>query len=74
VLALDARSGALIWEHRSGIDQNIDTVCCGWDNRGVALGEGKVFLRPLDGTFLALDAATGKRSRGAYPPPLSFVG
>ena len=60
VFALDAKTGALIWEHRSGIDQNINTVCCGWDNRGVAVGEGKVFLGQLDGTFVALDAKTGK--------------
>src|SRR5882672_1563372 len=60
VFALDARTGALIWQHRSGIDQNINTVCCGWDNRGVAVGEGKVFLGQLDGTFVALDAKTGK--------------
>ena len=59
VFALDARTGALIWEHKSGIDQNITTVCCGWDNRGVAIGEGKVFLGQLDGNFVALDAATG---------------
>ena len=49
VFALDAKTGALIWEHRSHIDQNINTVCCGWDNRGVAVGEGKVFLGQLDG-------------------------
>ncbi len=60
VFALDAKTGALIWEHRSGIDQNISTVCCGWDNRGVALGEGKVFLGYLDGTVVALDSQTGK--------------
>ncbi len=60
VFALDAKTGALIWEHRSGIDQNINTICCGWDNRGVALGEGKVFIGYLDGTFNALDAETGK--------------
>src|SRR5882672_7167918 len=60
VFALDARTGALIWEHRSGLDQNITTVCCGWDDRGVALGEGKVFLGQLDGTFVALDAKSGK--------------
>ena len=60
VFALDARTGALIWEHKSGLDQNITTVCCGWDNRGVALGENKVFLGQLDGTFVALDAETGK--------------
>lgn len=60
VFALDAKTGALIWEHKSNIDPNISTVCCGWDNRGVALGEGKVFLGYLDGTFNALDAETGK--------------
>ena len=59
VYALDAKTGALIWEHRSGIDQNITTVCCGWANRGVAVADGKVFLGQLDGTFVALDAKTG---------------
>ena len=62
VFALDAKTGALIWEHRSGIEQNINTVCCGWDNRGVAVGEGKVFLGQLDGSFVALDAKTGKQA------------
>ena len=60
VVALDAKTGVLIWEHKSGIDQNISTVCCGWDNRGVALGEGKVFLGQLNGSFVALDAKSGK--------------
>lgn len=60
VFALDAKTGSLIWEHRSGIEQDINTVCCGWDNRGVAVGEGKVFIGYLDGTFNALDAETGK--------------
>lgn len=60
VFALDAKTGTLIWEHRSGIDQSITSVCCGWNNRGVALGEGRVFLGYLDGTFVALDAKTGK--------------
>ena len=60
VFALDAATGALIWEHKSGLDQNISTVCCGWDNRGLAIGEGKVFLGYLDGTLVALDIKTGK--------------
>jgi quinohemoprotein ethanol dehydrogenase len=60
VFALDARTGALIWQHKSGIDQNISTVCCGWDNRGAAIGDGKVFLGQLDGRFVALDAKTGR--------------
>jgi alcohol dehydrogenase (cytochrome c) len=61
VFAMDAKTGALIWEHPSNLDQSISTICCGWDNRGVALGEGKVFLGYLDGTFVALDAETGKQ-------------
>ena len=58
--AFDAKTGALIWEYRSNINQNITTVCCGWDNRGVAVGEGKVFVGQLDGFMVALDAKTGK--------------
>ena len=61
VYALDARTGALIWQRRSGLDQNISSVCCGWDNRGVAVADGKVFLGQLDGTFVALDAKDGKQ-------------
>jgi glucose dehydrogenase len=60
VFALDGKTGALIWEHRSGIEQNISTVCCGWDNRGVAVGDGVLFLGQLDGYFVALDIKTGK--------------
>jgi quinohemoprotein ethanol dehydrogenase len=60
VEALDAKTGALIWEHKSNILQNIDTVCCGWDNRGVAVGDGKVFIGQLDGDMVALDQKTGK--------------
>ena len=59
VFALDGATGSLIWEHRSGLEQNISTVCCGWANRGVAVADGKVFLGQLDGTFVALDAKTG---------------
>ena len=35
-------------------------VCCGWTNRGVALGDGKVYLGQLDGKLVALDQKTGK--------------
>ena len=59
--AFDARTGALIWEYRSNIEQNINTICCGWDNRGLAIGEGKIFMGQLDGNMVALDARTGKR-------------
>src|SRR5262245_53671605 len=57
---LDATTGQEIWEYHSGIDQNISTVCCGWDNRGVALGQGSVFIGQLDGTLVALDQRSGE--------------
>jgi quinohemoprotein ethanol dehydrogenase len=57
---LDATTGQEIWEYHSGIDQNISTVCCGWDNRGVALGQGAVYMGQLDGTFVALDQRSGE--------------
>ena len=35
-------------------------VCCGWVNRGVALGDGKVFVGRADAQLVALDQRTGK--------------
>ena len=60
VFALNAKTGELQWERWSGIDQQITTVCCGWLNRGLALGEGMVFLGQLDANVVALDIKTGK--------------
>ena len=48
------------WERWSGIDQKLTSVCCGWDNRGVAIGEGMLFLGQLDANVVALDIKTGK--------------
>jgi len=58
--AVNAKTGEFLWEYWSGIDQKISTVCCGWINRGVALGEGMVFFGQLDAHVVALDAKTGK--------------
>ena len=60
VFALNAKTGEFLWERWSGIDQKLTSVCCGWDNRGVAMGEGMVFLGQLDANVVALDAKTGK--------------
>jgi len=60
IYALDARNGRKLWEYNSDIPQTNDLICCGWDNRGVAAGEGKIFSGQLDGSFVALDQATGK--------------
>ena len=60
VFALNAKTGEMLWERWSGIDQKITTVCCGWLNRGLAMGEGMVFLGQLDANVVALDIKTGK--------------
>ena len=60
VFALNAKTGEILWEYWSGIDQKISTVCCGWVNRGLAMGEGMLFLGQLDANVVALDMKTGK--------------
>src|SRR6266436_3549996 len=54
VFALDAKTGEILWEHWSGIGQQISTVCCGWLNRRLAMGEGMLFLGQLDANVVAL--------------------
>jgi alcohol dehydrogenase (cytochrome c) len=61
VFAVDVAGGKIRWKYESGISQKIDTICCGWLSRGVALGDGKVFIGQLDGMLVALDQETGKR-------------
>jgi len=60
VFALNAKTGEIQWEHWSGIGQQISTICCGWLNRGLAMGEGMLFLGQLDANVVALDIKTGK--------------
>jgi quinohemoprotein ethanol dehydrogenase len=60
VFALNAKTGEIMWECWSGIDQKITSVCCGWVNRGLAMGEGMLFVGQLDARVVALDIKTGK--------------
>ncbi|QCJ44397.1 c-type cytochrome [Bacillus sp. S3] len=60
VQALDAKTGKMIWEYRPQLADELNTVCCGWTSRGVALGDGKVFVGLLDARLVALDQKTGK--------------
>jgi quinohemoprotein ethanol dehydrogenase len=60
IFALDAKTGRKLWEWQSDIPQNMDLICCGWDNRGLAVGDGRVYSGMLDGSFVALDQQTGK--------------
>ena len=64
VFALNAKTGEILWEHWSGIGQTISTVCCGWLNRGLAMGEGMLFIGQLDANVVALDIKTGKEVGG----------
>lgn len=59
VFAVSADTGSILWEHRANLDQTISTVCCGWASRGVALGDGRVYIGQLDGRLVALDQSTG---------------
>lgn len=60
VTAIDGTTGELIWEYKAELAEGLDTVCCGWTSRGVALGDGKVFLGLLDARLVALDQKTGE--------------
>ncbi len=62
VFALDAGTGEVLWTYEPHLppDPLGEVVCCGWDNRGVAIGEGMVFVSQLNGNEVALDQSTGK--------------
>ena len=60
VFALSIDTGEILWQYAANLDANITSVCCGWNNKGVALSEDKVFIGQLDGQLVALDRATGK--------------
>jgi alcohol dehydrogenase (cytochrome c) len=59
VFAIDAHTGATKWSYRANLDQKINTICCGWTNRGVAIGDGRVYFGQLDGKVVALDQMNG---------------
>src|SRR5215213_3798887 len=60
VFAVSVDTGKIIWRYQAKLEQKINSVCCGWLSRGVALGDGRVYLGQLDGTLVALDQKTGK--------------
>jgi quinohemoprotein ethanol dehydrogenase len=61
VYALDAATGRQVWHYDPKIAGRVGfNACCDVVNRGVAVGDGRVFLGALDGRLIALDAKTGK--------------
>jgi PQQ-dependent dehydrogenase (methanol/ethanol family) len=63
VYALDLNNdGKILWKYEPKQDPSvIPVMCCDTVNRGVAYGDGKIFLHQADDTLVALDAKTGKQ-------------
>src|SRR5437588_2853987 len=62
VYALDlSDENKILWKYEPKQDPNvIPVMCCDTVNRGLAYGDGKIFLHQADTTLVALDAKTGK--------------
>jgi quinohemoprotein ethanol dehydrogenase len=60
VFALSIDTGEILWQYTANLPAELPSVCCGWNNRGVALSDDKVFMGRLDGKLVALDRETGK--------------
>jgi alcohol dehydrogenase (cytochrome c) len=59
VLALDAKTGDVIWEYRRPIPTDLQLEY-GQVNRGLAINDGTLFLGSLDGFLVAINANDGK--------------
>lgn len=60
VTALDVRTGNVLWEFQRPVPDNIP-LCCGSQNRGVALLNDTIYVPTLDAHLIALDANTGNK-------------
>ncbi len=59
VIALDAKTGRMFWLYRY-TNSGRQTVCCGAENRGVAILGDTLFMGTLDAHLVAIDAKNGK--------------
>jgi PQQ-dependent dehydrogenase (methanol/ethanol family) len=61
VFAMDLNTQKIVWKYEPKQDPAvIPQMCCDTVNRGLAYGDGKVFLQQADTMLVALDAKTGK--------------
>ena len=58
VIAVDAASGRPYWRYEHQLPEEI-IICCGRNNRGVAVQGDTVLMSTLDAHLVALDAKTG---------------
>jgi alcohol dehydrogenase (cytochrome c) len=59
VVALDARTGRIFWIYRHTGPTDF-RVCCGGQNRGLAIRGSTLFMGTLDAHLVALDAQSGR--------------
>ena len=59
VYAINAVTGEEYWHYKHKMGA-VTTFCCGPNNRGVAVSEGKLFMGTLDAKLVALDAKSGR--------------
>jgi alcohol dehydrogenase (cytochrome c) len=59
VLAIDARTGRIFWIYKYAVAPDFK-VCCGANNRGLAILGHILFMGTLDAHLVALDARTGR--------------
>jgi lanthanide-dependent methanol dehydrogenase len=61
VYAISLKDQTFRWKYEPKQDADVVPVmCCDTVNRGLAYGDGKIFLQQADTTLVALDAKTGK--------------
>ena len=59
VMAVDARTGRVFWQYRYTPSPDA-RVCCGANNRGVAILGHTLFMGTLDAHLIAIDARNGR--------------
>ena len=59
VLAVDAKTGRVFWQYRYTVSPDA-RVCCGANNRGVAILGDSLFMGTLDGHLVAIDRTSGR--------------
>ena len=63
VFAINLDTLEVVWEYIpvQNQDETVPVMCCDTVNRGLAFGDGKIFLQQADTELVALDAKTGKK-------------
>jgi len=59
VLAVDAKTGRVFWQYRYVVSPDA-RVCCGANNRGVAILGDTLYMGTLDAHLVAIDRTTGR--------------